>query len=162
MSASLKAGLIGAAVAVVLSVLGLIPCVGCVSSLLLLVVYAGVGVLAAKWMEGARDAGEAAGAGAVAGLIAGLGAGITGVASSAIRLAVGGGQAALARQLRQLPPEILEMWRDMGFDPRMMARPGWTIGSSVLCCGAGLVLAAALGAVAGAITVALKKKEPTV
>ena len=47
MSPSLKAGLIGAAAAVVLSLLGLIPCVGICTSLLMLVLYIGVGVLVA-------------------------------------------------------------------------------------------------------------------
>jgi hypothetical protein len=158
MSASLKAGLIGAAVAVVLSLLGLVPCLGCVAAILGLVLYVVVGVLAASWIEPPRDAGKGAGNGAIAGLITALGGGITSVIVSAIRFTVGGGQAAVMRQFRQLPPEFREPWRDLGLDPNMLARPGWAIGSSAVCCGLGLLLAAALGAAAGAITVSLRRK----
>jgi hypothetical protein len=69
MSPSLKAGLIGAAVAVVLSLLGLVPCLGCITSVLALVLYVGVGVLTATWMKPPRDAGKGAGGGAIAGLV---------------------------------------------------------------------------------------------
>lgn len=161
MSPSLKAGLIGAAVAVVLTLLGLVPCVGCFTSILSLVLYIGVGVLTARWMEPPQDAGKAAGGGAVAGMITALGGGITNVIVSAVRFTVGGGQAAIIRQLQQLPPEIRDVWRDLGIDPRMLARPGYAIGGSALCCGLGLVLAAALGAAGGAIAVALQQKPET-
>ncbi len=161
MSASLKAGLIGAAVAVVFSLLGLVPCLGCITSVLALVLYVGVGVLAATWMRPPRDPGKGAGSGAVAGLITALGGGITSVIVSAVRFTVGGGQAAIRRQFDQLPPQLLEQWRDLGLDPGMMARPGWAIGSSVLCCGLRLLLAAALGAAGGAIAVSLRRKPGT-
>jgi hypothetical protein len=161
MSASLKAGLIGAGAAVLLSLLGLVPCLGCLTSILALVLYLGVGVLAATWMELPRDAGKGAGSGAVAGLITALGGGITNVIISAVRFTVGGGQAAIMRQFRQLPPEFREPWRDLGLDPNMLARPGFAIGSSAVCCGLGLLLAAALGAAAGAITVSLQRKPET-
>ncbi len=161
MSASLKAGLIGAAVAVVLALIGLVPCLGCITSILALVLYIGVGVLAATWMQPPRDAGKGAGSGAVAGLITALGGGITNVIVSAIRFTVGGGQAAVMRQFRQLPPEFREPWRDLGIDPSVLAQPGWAIGSSALCCALGLLLAAALGAAGGAIMVSLQRKPET-
>ncbi len=161
MSPSLKAGLIGAAVAVVLALLGLVPCLGCITSLLALVLYVGVGVLAATWLERPRDAGKGAGSGAVAGLITALGGGITNVIVSAVRFTVGGGQQAFMRQFRQLPPEFREPWRDLGLDPTMLATPGWAIGGSALCCALGLLLAAALGAAGGALTVSLQKKPET-
>jgi hypothetical protein len=62
------------------------------------------------------------------------------------------------RQFQQLPPEFREPWRDLGIDPSMLAQPGWAIGSSALCCGLGLLLAAALGAAGAAITVSLQRK----
>lgn len=158
MSPSLKAGLIGAAVAVVLALMGLVPCLGCITSLLALVLYVGVGVLTATWMEPPRDVGEGAGGGAVAGLITALAGGVTNLVISAVRFTVGGGQAAVVRQFRQLPPELREPWRDLGLDPRMLARPGYAIGGSALCCGLGLLIAAALGAAGGAITVSLQRK----
>ncbi len=161
MSPSLKAGLIGAAVAVVLALLGLIPCVGCIASILLLVLYVGVGVLAAKWMEGPRDAGKAAGSGAVAGVITALGGGITTVVINVIRFTLGRGHVALMNQFRQLPPEMLRLWRDLGVDPTMLASPGWAIGGSVLCCGLGLLVAAALGAAGGAVGASLRREPRT-
>lgn len=157
MASSLKAGLIGAGVAIVFSLLSLVPCLGCITAILALVLYAGVGVLAAYWMEPPRDAGKAAGSGAVAGLITALGGGLTTIVINAFRFSVGNAQAMLQRQLRQLPPELLEQWRDLGLDPGMLASPGWAVGSSAVCCGLGMVLAAALGAAGGAITVSLSK-----
>jgi len=161
MSASLKGGLIGAAAAVVLALLGMVPCLGCITSILALVLYIGVGVLTATWMTPPRDAGKAAGSGAVAGLITALGGGITNVIISAVRFTVGGGQVAILKQFEQLPPELREAWRDLGLDPRVLARPGWAIGSSVLCCGLGLLLAAALGAAGGAIMASLRREPET-
>ena len=162
MSPSLKAGLIGAAVAVVLALLGLIPCLGCIASILALVLYVVVGVLAANWMEPPRDAGKGAGGGAVAGLITALAGGITNLVASVIRFTVGGGQAAIMGQFRNLPPELREPFGDLGVDPGTLASPVWAIGSSALCCGLGLLLAAALGAAGGAISVSLKRgSEPS-
>jgi hypothetical protein len=165
MSSSLKAGLIGAGVAIVFSVLSLVPLVGCITAILALFLYVGVGVLAAYWMEPPRDGGKAAGSGAVAGLITALGGGLTTIVINALRFSVGGAQATLQRQLRQLPPELLEQWRDLGIDPRVLARPGLGVGISVLtsgvCCGLGMLLAAGLGAAGGAIYVSLSKGEST-
>jgi hypothetical protein len=161
MSSSLKAGLIGAGVAILFSLLSLVPCLGCITSILALVLYVGVGVLAAIWMEPPRDAGKAAGLGAVAGLITAMGGGLITIVVNALRFSVGSGQAMLERQLRQLPPQLLEQWRDLGLDPRVLARPGWIVGSSVVCCGLGMLLAAGLGAAGGAIYVSLSKGEST-
>jgi hypothetical protein len=157
MSASLKAGLIGAAVAVVFALLGLVPCLGCITAILGLFLYVVVGVLAANWMEPPREVGKGAGSGAVAGLITGLAGGVTNLIVSAARFAVGGGQAAIMRQLEQLPPEVWEQMRDLGISPRTLASPGWAVGSSTVCCGVGLLVAAALGAAGGAIAVSLKR-----
>ena len=69
----------------------------------------------------------------------------------------------MMRQFRQLPPEIRDAWGDLGLDPSMMASPGWAIGGSVLCCGLGMLLAAALGAAGAAVTASIKRgKETTV
>ena len=157
MSASLKAGLIGAATAVVLALLGMIPCVGLCTWILVLVLYVVVGVLAANWMEPPRDAGKGAGSGAIAGLITALVGGIVNVIISVARFTIGGGEAAMMRQLEQLPPEYLEPLRDLGISPGALVGPEWAIGGSALCCGAGLLVAAALGAIGGAITASMKR-----
>ena len=85
MSASLKAGLIGGAIALVLSVVaGIIPCVGCITSVLMLLVYVGAGALAAFWLPAPRSAGPGAGAGAIAGVITSLVGGVVSMIVSAI------------------------------------------------------------------------------
>jgi hypothetical protein len=163
MSPGLKAGLIGAAAAVVLALLGLIPCVGICTSLLALVLYVGVGVLVALWMEAPRQAGKAAGGGAVAGLMTAFGGGLTNLIVSVIQFTVGGGQATLMRQFRQLPPEIRDSWGDLGLDPSMFANPGFAIGGTAVCCALGMLLAAALGAAGAAVTASIKRgQESTV
>jgi hypothetical protein len=79
MSNWLKAGLIGAAAVVVLQLLGIIPCVGCVTWLLGYVAYGCVGALAVYWMSPPRQPGPAAGHGALAGAIAGAIGGAVGL-----------------------------------------------------------------------------------
>ncbi|MFO7741611.1 MAG: hypothetical protein R6X31_04770 [Anaerolineae bacterium] len=159
MSSSLKAGLIGAAVAIVFSLLSLVPCLGCVTAILGLVLYVGVGVLAAYWTKPPRDVGRGAGAGAVAGLITAFAGGLTTVVVNTLRFTVGGAEATLRRQFRQLPPGMREPWRDWGIDPRVLTTPAFTVGFSAVCCGLGMLLAAALGAAGGAILVSLQRDD---
>jgi hypothetical protein len=71
MSSWLRAGLIGAAAALTLQLLGIIPCVGCVTWPLVYVAYGCAGALAAYWMPPLRQPETAAGHGALAGAIAG-------------------------------------------------------------------------------------------
>jgi hypothetical protein len=79
MSNWLKAGLVGAAVAVALQLLGIIPCVGCVTWILGYVAYGCIGALAAYWMSPPREPAPAAGHGALAGAIAGAIGGAVGL-----------------------------------------------------------------------------------
>jgi hypothetical protein len=157
MSASLKAGLIGAGVAVLLALLSLVPCLGCIAAILGLVLYLVVGVLTANWMEPPGDVGKAAGGGAVAGSITALVGGLANLIISTVRFTVGGGQAAMVRQLQQLPPEVIEQLRDLGVRPSAFASPGWAVAGSAVCCTLGVLLAAALGAAGGAIAASLRR-----
>jgi hypothetical protein len=91
-------------------------------------------------------------------LITALSGGIANLIISAVRFTVGGGQAAMIRQLEQLPPEVIDQLRDLGVRPGAFAGPGWAIGGSAVCCGLGLLVAAALGAAGGAIAVSLKRE----
>jgi hypothetical protein len=91
-------------------------------------------------------------------LITALAGGIANLIISAVRFTVGGGQAAMMRQLEQLPPEVIDQLRDLGVRPGAFASPGWAIGGSAVCCGLGLLVAAALGAAGGAIAVSLKRE----
>jgi hypothetical protein len=155
MSPWLKAGLVGGAVLVVLNLLGLIPLLGIVCCLLGLVAYAGVGALAAYWMPPVREAGPAAGQGALAAVVAALIGGIVNTIAWLVQAAL----IPAADVLTQVPPELLQQFQDAGGDPQMLnmfAGPmGAAFGGSCCCLG-GLILAAILGAIGGAIYAGIK------
>jgi hypothetical protein len=157
MTSWLKAGLIGIAIVVVLGLIGLIPVLGCITGPLTYVTYAVVGVLAASFMVPPREAGSAAGQGALAALVASFGGGIFNLIVSVIRMAMGG--AAQGMQfLSQLPPELRHQLRDLGGEDLLFG--AGSIGGAVLCgsacCLVGIVIAAALGAIGGAIYAAVR------
>jgi len=151
--ASLKAGLVGAGVAAVLSLLSLVPCLGCITGILGLLWYIGVGVLAAYWLPPPRTAGNGAGAGAIAGLITAVVGGAVNMVVSAIRFSMVGGAEAITRQI---PPEALSQLQDAGIDPSIFAGIGGVLGIGAACCLVGLVVAAVLGAIGGAVMAAAK------
>lgn len=97
----------------------------------------------------------------LAGLITAFGNGLTTIIITAFRFTVGGGQAMIRQQLRQLPPEILQQWRDLGLNPDVLANPGLIVGASAIGCGIAMVVAAGLGAAGGAIYVSLSRREST-
>ncbi len=148
-----KAGLVGAAVAVFLSLLRIVPCIGCIASILQLAVYVGAGVLAAYWLTPPRTTGDGAGAGAIAGVITALAGGIVSIIVSAAQFTLMGGQAAV---MRDLPPESLRQLEQAGIDPRLFINLGGVIGIEATCCVAGLVIAAVLGAIGGMIMASAK------
>ncbi|NLG71986.1 MAG: hypothetical protein GX495_08105 [Chloroflexi bacterium] len=150
MPAWLKAGLIGAGILIVLDFIALIPILGCLTLPLTLVAYVAAGVLAAYYMLPPRTGSAGAGQGALA---AGLAAVIGGLVSVIITLI----QSTLmdaSTVYSQIPPEVLDQLADSGISPDMFVGPGAvaTIGIfSFLCCSVGVVIAAALGALAGAV-----------
>ncbi len=161
MSNWLKAGLIGAGVAVALSLLDFIPCAGCITWLLGLALYGCVGALAAYWMPPARMTGPAAGQGAVAALISSAIGGIVSIPVGLVQAAVlGPAQLAL---LRRMPPEILRQWEAMGIDPRFFSElqgvnVAGSLFTSTACCGMWLAIAAGVGALGAIIFVAIKSE----
>lgn len=152
MSPWLKAGLIGGAVLVVLSLMKLIPCVGLVACALELVAYAGIGALAAYWMPPVRAVGDAAGQGALAALVAGFIGGLV----NWVLLTVQTAAMDPAAILSQIPPETLEQMRELGMDPAMFAGAQSGILMGGVCCLGGVIFAAILGAIGGAIFAGLK------
>lgn len=160
MSGWLKAGLIGAVIVIALKVLEVVPCVACCAIPLEWVAYGCIGALAAHWIVSGRTMGSAAGQGALAGLIAAAIGGVVGVGVNVV------GATALAplqvSMLRQLPPEVLQQMAESGVDPSMLTGAGTgaveTITSGAVCCGVGLVIAAALGALGGLIFAAVKSE----
>jgi len=150
----LKAGLIGGAALVIITLSGLIPVVGCVSLPLTVIAYVAVGSLAAYWLSPRREAGPAAGQGALAGLIAGLISGLVNAILTPLGLAMSGGTETL---IAQLPPETLQQLEQAGIDPAALFGGGTLAGVTLLCClPAGLLLGAGLGALGGVILAAAK------
>jgi hypothetical protein len=160
MSGWLKAGLIGAAIVVVLKVLQLVPCVNCCAIPAEWVAYGCIGALAAYWILPVRTMGAGAGQGALAGLIAAAVGGVIGIGIAVVGNAVFGPMQ--AAMLRQLPPDVLQGMVEAGIDPRMLSGAGTgaveTITNSSICCGIGLVIAAALGALGGLVFAAVKSE----
>jgi uncharacterized membrane protein len=159
--AGLKAGLIGAAVMFVITLLSLIPTLiprasglNCVCCGLEFLAFAGIGVLGGFFLTPPRDAGAGAGAGAIAGVVSGLVDGVLAMIVAAIQMAIRGGDI-----IAMLDPQQVRTLIDAGIDPEMLAIfSGWggvAIGGG-LCCIGYLVIGAALGAIGGAILAAVK------
>lgn len=151
MQAILKAGGVGAAILIVFDLLGLIPCVGCLTFLLSFVAYVGIGVLAAYWMILPRTGGSGATNGAIATAAAALIAGVVGLVINGIYFAVTG-SSELAQAFADLPAEQLQMMSEAGIDPTMFTGLGMAgvFGIGAVCCGLWAIIAAGLGAAGGA------------
>jgi hypothetical protein len=159
MSSWLKAGLIGGAVLALLSILltflGQTLGLECAIELLTLLVFAGIGALAAYWMPPIRQAGPAAGQGALAAVLAQLIGGIVLTILSVIRASFVETSAVISN----LDPALLDSLVEMGLDVQVvetMMGPAGAVLSGSLCCLGGLIFAAILGAVGGALFAAIK------
>ncbi len=108
-------------------------------------------VLASYWMRPPRHR-EGSGAGALAGLITASGSAPTLTSVRVVRLSVVGTEAALRSQFGQPPAGMGVPWRDLGVGPATPVSPALGIVGSAICCGLGILLAAALGAVGGAVS----------
>lgn len=152
MSPWLKAGLVGAAVLAVLSLLGMIPCVVFITCILGLLAYIGIGALAGYWMPPPREAGAAAGQGALAATLAAFVGGLVNTIIWTVQFAV----TDTAALLSQLPPESLQQLEQAGVDPILFTGPSFGAGVGSVCCIVGLIFAAILGAVGGAVFAGIK------
>ena len=155
--AGLKAGLIGAAIVFVLTLLSKIPAVGCICCGLNWLSYAGIGALAAYFLAPPRSAGAGAGAGAIAGLISGAIGGLIWTIILAIQIAIAG----TGDLVSTIDPQTMRQLAELGVDisPEMFAAfSGW-VGVAIaggMCCLTGLAVGAGLGAIGGAIFAAAK------
>jgi hypothetical protein len=160
--AGLKAGLIGAGVAFLLTLTNLlptlvpIPVLGCVCCALPLLGYIGAGVLGGFFLTPPRNTGAGAGAGAIAGLLSGVGTTIAWVINTGISMAVTGTQSIASG----LDPQMLQQLSEIGMSPQMFAAlsgvTGLLIGGG-MCCLFSLALGAGVGALGGLIFAAAKK-----
>ena len=155
--AGLKAGLIGGAVALILTLLAQIPVnyVCCVCTVTTWLVYAGTGVLGAVFLPPPRDAGSGAGAGAIAGLIGGSASGLVWIFILIIELLMTG----TSDIMQNLDPQTMRQIKDLGWDPTTVAWLSGGAGMAIAgggCCLANLAIGAGLGAVGGVIFGAAK------
>ena len=147
--AGLKAGLIGAAVMVVVTLLNqfILPLTGLWSFLacgISIVLYFGFGVLAGWFLEPERTAGKGAKAGAIAGLVSAVVGGVVGAVIMLVRVMTGG-------QIPGLDPQQMQMLAESGMDPALLTSIGTVCGLV-----AGLGLGAGAGALGGAILSSIK------
>ena len=166
MQNGLRAGAIGAVIAVILNLVGIIPVVGCCTFILTLVLWVGVGVLAGYFgnkLNPMQTGGDAAKAGAVAGAVTSLVGGVAQTIIFAIQAAVGGSVPALS----QISPEQLRQLREAGVDPAILSSVAGilssvagVIGVGSCCCIIGTLIAAALGAGGGALSPSFFKRNP--
>ena len=147
MQAVLKAGGVGAGVLILLSVLGLIPCVGCLTLILSLAAYVGVGILAARWMAPPRDGASGAKNGAAAALVAGLVSGLVNIVIGGIQFAIYG-TSQMTEAINNLPPEQAAALAEAGISPAALG-VGAVLGIGAGCCLLGMLIAAGLGAAGG-------------
>ncbi len=154
MPAWLKAGLIGAAILVVLTLINLIPipAISCFTLPLNFLAYIAAGALAASYLPPIRGAGQGAGQGALAGLVASA---IGGLALVVITMI----QSSLINYndvMSTIPPETLQQLQDAGIDPSLLVGPATGIVGGLICCSIGILFGLALGAIGGAIYAAVK------
>jgi len=155
--AGLKAGLIGAAVILVLTLLNQVPVpvLSCACCGITLLAYAGIGVLAGLFVQPPRTGGAGAGAGAIAGLISGLVAAIVWSIVMAIGVASGG----TGNILSQLDPQTLRQLSELGLDPRVFAifsGVGGVALRSGMCCAFSLAWGAGVAALGGLVFCSVK------
>ena len=159
--AGLKAGLIGAGVAFLLTLTNLlpnlvqIPFLGCVCCSLPLLAYVGAGVLGGFFLTPPRNTGAGAGAGAIAGLISGVGTTVAWMINTGIGMLVSGTQNVTSG----LDPQTLEQLSEIGMSPQMFAALSGVTGLFIgggMCCLFSLALGAGVGALGGLILAAVK------
>jgi hypothetical protein len=152
LQAVLKASGIGAVILIILNLLSLIPCVGCFTFLITLIVYPAIGILAAYFMINPRNGNTGATNGAAAAVIAALIAGVVGTIINFAYFSFTGSDQ-MAQAVADLPPDQLAALAELGVDPTLMAGGLGMLGIlgfSVICCGLWAIFAALLGAAGGA------------
>jgi hypothetical protein len=152
---AIKAGLIGAVVILVMTLLSQIPGVGCFCCPPTVLAYAAIGALAGFFLLPPRTAGTGASAGAIAGLISGAVGGLIWIVALAVQMAIVG----TGDIMSTLDPEVIRQLAELGIDPDTLAVfsgvGGVALGGG-MCCLAGLAAGAGFGAAGGAIFAAIK------
>jgi hypothetical protein len=150
---AIRAGLIGGAGGLVLSLLGLLPSLSCCMLILQWLLFVAVGGLAVSWLLPPRTSGAAAKEGALAGGIAGVIAGLVSMLLAPFSFAQQGGAEAI---LRQVPPDQLEALVEAGIDPAAFLSTGSLILFGAGCCVVTTFMAVMLGALGGLVFSAMR------
>ncbi len=152
--AGLKAGLIGGAILLVVTLLSQIPGICCFCYPLTFLIYLGVGALATFFLQPPREAGSGAGAGTIAGLISGALGGLVWIIAITIQIALTDQGDIMAT----IDPAAMQQLIEMGIDPEVFALFSGIGGAALAgggCCMTGIAAGAGLGAAGGAIMAAI-------
>jgi hypothetical protein len=129
----LQAGIFGAALAVVLGIITLLPYVGlCIAMPLYPVAFFLTGLVAVRIADVQPGVGEAAAGGATAGAIAGIAGGLAAMFLAPLRLAIAGGA---EEAVRILSPEQVESLLARGLNPVAVMDFVAGVGAGMACCG---------------------------
>jgi hypothetical protein len=152
----LKAGLAGAGVAIVLQIIGIIPCVNClifpITCVAWFIIPLASGYLAATWAKVARDEFQkGAVQGVFSGLVLGSVSGLVSIPIQMVSILINQGQNAALSALNE---------QEVDYTDYMDLPSG--LAGAVICgfigCGIGLVIDVLLSALGGIIKVAMSKK----
>lgn len=143
--ANLQAGIFGAALAVVLGIITLLPYVGlCIALPLYPLAFFLTGLVAVRIADVRPEVGEAAAGGAAAGAVAGIVGGLAAMFLAPLRLAIAGGA---EEAVRILSPEMTQSLLARGLDPVAVMDFVAGVGAGMACCGlqiaSGVLLAGA-------------------
>ena len=158
----LRAGLVGGVALVfiylVLTFLAQTAGLGCGFAFLALLAFAGAGALAAYWIPPLREVGPAAGQGALAAVIAQLIGGVVFTILIVIQFSL----IDTAEVISSMDPALLDQLAEVGWDAQALETtlgPASAVLSGSFCCVGGLIFAAILGAVGGALMAAIKPED---
>ncbi len=153
--AIIQSGLFGAALAVLLGFIALLPYVGwCIAVPLFPVAFFLTGLALVRVADVTPGVGDAAAGGAIAGLIAGAIGGLAAMFLAPIRLALAGGAAEVAPLL---PPSLSERLVAEGLNPVAVVDFLGKAGVGIACCSAQLFTGALLAGVAAALYAAYRQ-----
>ena len=158
----LKAGFVGgvalALIYLVLTFFAQTTGLGCGFAFLALLAFAGAGALAAYWMPPTREVGRAAGHGAAAATVGQLIGGVVFTILTVIQFSM----IDTADVISSMDPTLLDQLAAAGYDLdafETMLGPASALLAGSFCCVGGLIFAAILGAVGGALLAAIKPED---
>ncbi len=151
---ALYGGLIGAALAVAFSVLGIIPVCGFAALPLRLAAWTLAGFMAARMSLPLPRPGPGIAAGLIAGIIAGLIDGVANIALAPVRFRLAGDT---MTGLLLLPPGVVRSFAEAGIDLMALNTVGGSVFFAVLFCGVVWLAAGMMAALGAGFAIALSE-----